>query len=49
MGITGIDERWHYSQRPDTRNMTAVKSELPQVLSHAIVMGHAMDFDLVET
>jgi len=49
VGITYLDERWHYTHRPDTRDMTPVESDLPPGLSHVIVMGHAMDFDLVET
>jgi len=49
VGITGIDERWHYSHRPDMRDLSAVENDLPKGLSHVIVMGHAMDFDLVET
>ena len=49
VGITQIDMRWHYTDRPDTRSMTPVPNDLPDGLSHVIVMGHAMDFDLVET
>ena len=49
MGITEIDARWHYSQRPDTRDMQPVPNDLPEGLSHVIVITHAMDFDLVET
>lgn len=49
VGITGLDERWHYSHRPDVRTMTPVPNDLPEGLSHVIVMGHSMDFDLVET
>lgn len=49
VGITEYDERWSYSQRPDMRDMSAKENELPQGLSHVIVMGHQMDFDLVET
>lgn len=49
VGITEVDERWHYSERPDTREMTAAASDLPGGMTHVIVMGHAMDFDLVET
>ena len=49
VGITGVDERWHYSHRPDVRDMTPVENDLPDGLSHVIVMGHSMDFDLVET
>ena len=49
VGITDIDMRWHYTRRPDTRTMTPVPNDLPEGLSRVIVMGHAMDFDLVET
>src|SRR5690606_25392644 len=49
VGITGLDERWHYTDRPDTRDMSPAPNDLPEGLSHVIVMGHAMDFDLVET
>ncbi len=49
VGVTEIDERWHYSHRPDVRDMTPTENVLPEGLTHVIVMGHAMDFDLVET
>ena len=49
VGITHIDERWHYTQRPDTRTMKPVANDLPDGLTHVIVMGHAMDFGTVET
>jgi len=49
VGITQVDPRWHYSHRVDTRNLTAVPNELPDGISHVIVMGHAMDADLVDT
>jgi epoxyqueuosine reductase QueG len=49
VGITEIDERWHYSHRPDVRDMTPVANDLPDGMTRVIVMGHAMDFDLVET
>ena len=49
VGITQLDERWHYTDRPDTRSLTPVSNDLPDGLSSVIVMGHAMDFDLVET
>lgn len=48
-GITDIDLRWHYSERPDLRSMTPLPNDLPEGLTHVIVMGHAMDADLVET
>jgi len=49
VGITAIDPRWHYSHRPDTRTMSPVEDPLPAGMTHVIVMGHSMDFDLVET
>ena len=49
VGITHRDDRWHYSDRPDVRTMEPVANDLPDTLSHVIVMGHAMDADLVET
>lgn len=49
VGITEIDERWHYGKRVDTRDMSEVANDLPEGMTHVIVMGHAMDFDLVET
>lgn len=49
VGITDFDARWHYSARPDTRTMEAVVDDLPDGLGKVIVMGHAMDADLVET
>ena len=49
VGVTEIDERWHYSHRPDVRSMTPTENVLPEGLTHVIVMGHAMDFDLVDT
>jgi len=48
-GITHIDMRWHYTQRPDTRDMTPTTDDLPDGMTHVIVMGHAMDADLVAT
>lgn len=49
VGITYIDHRWHYLRRPDTRDMTPVPNDIPEGMTHVIVMGHEMDFDLVET
>ena len=49
VGITEIDPRWHYTHRPDTRTMTPVREPMPEGCTHVIVLGHAMDFDLVET
>ncbi len=49
VGITEIDERWHYANRADTRDFTPASNELPEDITHVIVMGHSMDPDLVDT
>lgn len=49
VGITEVDERWHYASRVDTRDMTPAENILPKGITHVIVMGHAMDFELVDT
>jgi ferredoxin len=49
VGITEVDQRWHYSNRVDTRDFSPVPNELPNTITHVIVMGHAMDADLVDT
>jgi hypothetical protein len=48
-GITHIDPRWHYSQRLDIKTMKPVPNDLPDGLTHVIVMGHEMDKTLVDT
>ena len=49
VGITGVDERWHYTKRVDTRDYSETDTGLPEGLDQVIVMGHAMDYDLVAT
>ena len=49
VGITEVDLRWHYATRVDTRDYSSVPNILPDGISHVIVMGHAMDPDLVDT
>ena len=49
VGITEYDDRWVYSSRVDTRDFTRAPLELPGDLSSVIVLGHAMDYDLVRT
>ncbi|MEP1209019.1 MAG: reductive dehalogenase domain-containing protein [Rhizobiaceae bacterium] len=49
VGIAEVDERFHYSHRVDTRDFSAVANQLPEGVTHVIVMGHAMDADLVDT
>ena len=48
IGITAVDERWHYSHRVDTRDFTAAENDLPSNYSHVIVMGHSMKKELVD-
>lgn len=48
-GITALDERWLYSSRVDTRDMSAVPNDLPAGITHVIVLGHQMDEELVAT
>jgi ferredoxin len=48
-GITHIDPRWHYTSRPNSKTMEAVSNDLPDGLTHVIVMGHEMDKTLVDT
>ena len=48
VGITEVDPRWHYSNRVDTRDYSPVPNALPNGITHVIVMGHAMDEDLVD-
>lgn len=49
VGVTDYDERWHYSKRVDTRDFSETDNELPEGMNSVIVMGHAMDHDLVAT
>jgi len=49
VGVTEVDDRWHYSSRVDTRDMTRAENVLPEGVTHVIVMAHAMEFDLVDT
>ena len=52
-GVTGLDTRWHYSKRVDTRDFSPVDNVFPSNMidedTHVIVMGHAMNHDLVAT
>jgi epoxyqueuosine reductase QueG len=48
-GITDLDTRWLYSSRVDTRDMSEAPLDLPEGLTHVIVLGHEMDQDLVAT
>ncbi len=48
-GITDLDERWIYSARVDTRDMSDAPHDLPEGLQSVIVLGHEMAEDLVAT
>ncbi|SDX89135.1 reductive dehalogenase [Ruegeria halocynthiae] len=48
-GITDLDERWIYTARIDTRDMSDAPHDLPEGLNSIIVLGHEMDRELVAT
>lgn len=48
-GVAEFDPRWHYTQRVDVRTFSPVANELPDGLTHVLVLGHAMDTELVAT
>lgn len=48
-GITTLDDRWLYSKRVDARDMSEKDIGLPEGISHVIVLGHEMDYDMVKT
>jgi len=48
-GITEMDQRWLYTARVDTRDMSETDPGLPEGLNTVIVMGHEMDAGLVAT
>ncbi|MGB7318512.1 MAG: reductive dehalogenase domain-containing protein [Planktotalea sp.] len=47
--ITQRDDRWLYASRVDTRDMSAAPNDLPEGITHVIVLGHQMEEDLVAT
>jgi reductive dehalogenase len=47
VGVTEFDERWLYSFRIDVRNFEEKPNDLPAGLTNVIVLGHAMDYELV--
>jgi len=48
-GITTLDDRWQYASRVDTRDMSDAPNDLPEEITHVIVMGHQMEESLVAT
>ncbi|MBE1282620.1 MAG: 4Fe-4S dicluster domain-containing protein [Rhodobacteraceae bacterium] len=48
-GVTDLDDRWLYSARVDARDMSEAPHDLPDGLTHVIVLGHEMEQELVAT
>ena len=48
-GITTPDDRWLYSKRVDARDMSEKDIGLPEGITHVIVLGHEMDYEMVKT
>ena len=40
---------WHYSSRVDVRDFSEANNELPQDITHVIILGHGMDASLVRS
>ncbi len=49
VGIAEIDLRWHYATRVDVRDFSKAPNELPDGMTHVIVMAHEMAPELVAT
>ena len=49
VGVTEIDERWHYRTRVDVRDFSETDPDLPDGMTTVIMMAHAMDYNLVKT
>ena len=49
VGIADIDLRWHYATRVDTRDFSKAPNDLPDGMTHVIIMAHEMAPDLVAT
>jgi len=47
-GIAEYDERWTYSASVDIRDFSARRNDLPDDITHVIVLGHEMDKSLVD-
>jgi ferredoxin len=48
-GITDFDRRWLYTSRVDVRDFSETGHDLPEGLTHVILLGHEMDRELVDT
>jgi reductive dehalogenase len=49
VGIASYDERWVYTERFDAQRGTAKPNDLPEGLASVVVIGQAMDHDLIRT
>ncbi len=49
VGITAFDERWVYTERFSADTGKAKANDLPEGLTSVIVIGQAMDADLIQT
>ncbi len=48
VGVTAYDPRWVYATRTDIKTFEAKPNDLPAGLDNVIVMGHGMDYGLVQ-
>ncbi len=48
-GVAGMDSRWLYASRIDTRDFSEAPNDLPEGMTSVIVLGHEMDAKLVAT
>lgn len=49
VGITHVDTRWHYSHRYNADTKTDKPNDLPEDLTHCIVLGCAMPYEVIRT
>lgn len=49
VGVTEHDDRWLYASAVDTRDFSATANALPAAINRVIILGHAMDRELVDT
>lgn len=49
VGVAEYDPRWTYQYRSDSRDFSDAPNEVPETVSHVIVLGHGMDYDLTQT
>lgn len=49
VGVAAYDPRWNYSFMADARTMEEKPVPMPKGITSVIVLGHGMDYDLVQT